>query len=320
MGGRAAVDSIVRLLPSSITGRVTTKRIVRQPTSIVGRLIRGTISTNTEGVRIIIISTNHAGVRIVSSNGKVSRASTHLTFRHRSASGVHGTSSLFTLHAVKFQKRTLTSVTTITRIRLGAHRRSSRVNALMTVSNSQCRHRRPYTYPIKAGFSIDGVFCGIPTHHGFLGSGSARLGGVLATFRHVTLIGPRVSFALRDGNARIFGLQITGLHRHVLSIFNGGFGRSLLPIGIRAAVYGISKFTNGPRTTHGGKIRRFFFIGNECVGRPCFGGTIVTTCSHLVPMKRRIPCFLCFRISPGSVSIGVRPAGARVGFRGRRTV
>lgn len=299
---------------------MTTKRIVRHPTSIVGRLIRGTVSTRTRGVRILIASTNGAYVRIVSSNGKVSRASTHLSFRQRTASGVHRTSSLFTLHAVKFHNRTLTSVTTITRIRLGAHPRSRRLKAGVVVTNSGIRDRRTISYPGKDGFSVGGLFFGVPTQHGFLGTGSARLDGVLTRFRHVTLMRPRITFSLCDGSSRLFGLPTYRLQRHVLSIFNGGLGRRLLDMRIGAAVIGISNCMTGPRATHGGNTRRCFFIGKHCVHRPCFRGTIVSTCRRLVPTNRRVSCFVCFRISPTGVSIGVRPAGARVGFRGRRTV
>lgn len=303
-----------------MTGRVTTNRIVRHPTSIVGRLMRGTVSTSTRGMRILIASTNGAYVRIVSSKGKVSRASTHLSFRHRTASGVHRTTSLFTLHAVKFHKRTLTSVTTITRIRLGAHPRSRRLKAGLIVTNSGMRDRRTMSYSGKDGFSVGGLFFGVPTHHGFLGTGSARLDGVLTRFRHVTLIRPRMTFSLCDGSSRLFGLPISPLHRHVVTVFNGGLGRRLLGVRIGAAVIGVSKCMTGPRATHGGNTRRCFFIGKQCVQRPCFRGTMVSTCRRLVPINRRVSCFVCFRISPTGVSIGVRPAGARVGFRGRRTV
>lgn len=314
------VDSVVHLLPSSITGRVTTKRIVRHPTSIVGRLIRGTVSTNTRRISILMISTKGASVRIVSSKGNVSRASTHLSFRHRTASGVHRTTSLFTLRAVKFHKRTLTSVTTITRIRLHAHVRKRRLKAVLAVSNSGMRKRRTISYPGNDDFDIGGLFFGIPTHHGFLGSGRARLDGVLARFRQVMLIGPRISFALRRGKTRLFGLPTLRLHRHVVKIFKGGVGRRLLSLSMSAAVIHISKFMKGPRATHGGKTHRCFFMGKQCVHRPCFRGTVVSTCRRLIPINRRMSCFVCFRISPTGVSIGVRPAGARVGFRGRRTV
>lgn len=271
-------------------------------------------------MRILVASTNGAYVRIVSSKGKVSRASTHLSFRHRTASGVHRTTSLFTLHAVNFHKRTLTSVTTMTRIRLGAHPTDRRLKAQLLVTNSGIRNRRTISYPGKDGFSVGGLFFGVPTQHGFLGTGSARLDGVLARFRHVTLIRPRMTFCLCDGSARLFGLPMVPLQRHVVTIFKGGLGRRLLSMSIGAAVVGVSNFITGPRASHGGKTRRCFFIGKHCVHRPCFRGTIVSTCRRLVPTNRRVSCFVCFRMSPTGVSIGVRPAGARVGFRGRRTV
>lgn len=315
-----ASKSMVHLLPSSMTGRVTTKRIVRHPTSIVGRLIRGTMSTKTGGVRILIASTKGAYVHIVSSKQNVSRASTHVTFRHRTASGVQRTTSLFTLRAVNFHKRTLTSVTTMTRMRLGAYSDRSKLNAFVRVSNSRMRGRRTITYRQNDSFSIGGLFFGMPTHQGFLGSGRARLDGVMTRFRHVTLIGPSVSFILDRGNARVLGLPTLPLQRHVVKIFNGGLGRRLLSLSVSAAVIGVRKCVNHPRSTHGGKTHRFFFIGNHCVHRPCFRGTISDTCSGLVPINRRMSCFVCFRIRPSSVSIGVRPAGARVGFRGRRTM
>ncbi len=310
----------MRLLPSSITGRVTTNRIVRHPSSIVGRLIRGTISTSTSHVSIIIRSTKHASVRIISSNGNVSRASTHLSFRHRTASGVHRTSSLFTLHAVKFHNRTLTSVTTITRIRLEAYTTKDRLKAYIIVRNSRLIDRRPISYPQNYGFVMGGLFFGIPMHHGFLGSGRARLDGVLRRFRHITLIRRSVTFALARGKDIVLDLPGSSLHRHVTNVFKGGLGRRLLAIRISASLIHLSNFINGPRATHGGNTRRCFFMGNHCVHRPCFRGTMVRTFRGLVPSNRRISCFLCLSATPRGVSIGVRPAGARVGFRGRLTV
>ncbi len=293
---------------------------MRHPTSMIGRLIRGSISTKTAVVRVHLASTKHAGVRIVSGNGKVSRASTQVSFRHRTASGVGGPTSLFTLRAFNFHNRTLTSVTTITRMRIHAHERRSRLNAIVRVTKSGLRSRRLRVYPINAGFRIGGLFFGIPTEHGFLGSSRARVGGMLTRVRHITLIRPRVTFSMCHGSIRLVGIPRTASHRHVRRLFNGGLKRRLLSVSISAALIGIANYMNIPRDTHGGNTRYFFFIGNHCVHRPCFRGTIVRTCTRLVPTTRRMPCFLCLAISPSHVSIGVRPAGGRVGFRSRRTV
>lgn len=314
------VDSVVRLLPSDVTGRVTTNRIVRHPTSIMGRLMRGTISTNTKRVRIGVGSTNHALIRIVSSKGNVSRASTHVTFRQRTASGVSATSSLFSLRAVKFHNRTLTSVITISRMRLHAHLGKTRLKARLMFSNSRLRDIRPSTYARKDVFSIGGLFFGIPTHQGFLGSGRARFQGVVGRFRQVTLIGSRITLSLCRGSARVFGLPRSNLERHVIGMCKGALGRGLLSISTRDSLIAVSNFIKQPSSTGGEKTLRCFFMGKHFVGRPCFRGTIVRTCRRLVPTNRRPGCFVCFALSPTAVSIGVRPAGARVGFRGRRPV
>ncbi len=313
---------MIRLLPSSITGRVTTNRIVRHPTSIIGRLIRGSVSTNTAIIGIDIGVTKQLTVRIISGNGNVSPASTHVTFRHRTADGVHITSSLFSLTAGNFHNRTLTSVITITRIRVHACSNRTPLNALVRLTNSRIRQRRVIRYPQNAGFVIGGLFCGIPTHEGFLGGSRARLHGVVRRVRHVILARPSITFALRDSGSLVFSLPGNSLGREVMSIFKHGdhaVSSRLITIGTSDSVIGVSNFINAPRNTKGG-APRFFFIGGHFVCRPCFHHTILTTCRGVIGTSSIPVFFLSLSISPRAVSIGVRPAGARVGFRGRHRV
>lgn len=164
----------VRQLSLVRTRGVTTKRIMRHPYGIVGRLIRGTCSTKTDSVLLSLRSTKGGDVVVISGKCNVSIRSTQLDVRGRTADGVDTLSSLTRVAAFKFHKRTLTDVTTIDRVGLIAHRTRRLSTVTLAVHSNTVISRAPTTRGPKAHVRITSLFCGVPTQRGFLGGQRAR--------------------------------------------------------------------------------------------------------------------------------------------------
>lgn len=321
MGENRGWVSIVGVLPGRICGLVTTNRIIREPVDIIGRVIRGSVSTNTGRMALRVGGNNAACVHVASSNDKVSHSSIHGIFVSRTASGVTGDSSLGSVNALNFENRTVTSVTTITEIRVlaGAHR--SRVNAHCRVYNNRRGSLSPTNYPTNAAVIIHSVFCGIPTEVGFLGGSMARNGTIRNIISEVTLSRPRVSFHFVHRNGRIvLASNGNSLGNAICSIFNSRLSSALVPISCSFGSVHVANFISEPRRSEGDHTVRFFFVGKELIGDNATVTTLRRTCGGSVVINECPTYILGVRVSAGLISIGIRPTGARIQFIGRHPI
>ncbi len=306
------------MLSGRMTRLVTTNRIIRQPTSIVGRLIRGAVSTNTHRIAIRVGGNNIACVQVASSNYNVRQRSIPATFLHRTADGIHARRSLRTVNALNFHNRTLTSITTITGMSMLAYTLNRVRNARCIVRNKRRGLVRRTKYPRNAAFIIRSLFCGVPTHVGFLGGSIDRKGTITNIIRQLTLSRPDVTVHFVQSNhARVRAPNSNGLLGAVMTIFNGDFTSGLVPLSCTVRNVRISKFVYGPRKYQPGHAVRRFFIGGQCIGARATLVTVRHTCGKVVVIKHFPTYILFISLPPRAISTGIRPTGVRIQFVGR---
>lgn len=300
---------------------VTTNRMVRHPTSVMGRLIRGTVSTKSASMGVRVGSKKVSFVHVASGNYNVPRSRIRHTFLQRSADGVRAMRSLSRVTSLKFHKRTLSDVTTIAQARLVAGATSTRFNAHCIVRNKGRMSLRSANTPGKAAFLIRRLFCGIPTEEGFLGAPVARTKRMRSLLVRLTLSRPRITFRFLGGKRR--GLHASkgkGLGSIVCGICNHSMTTGLVRVSCRGGKVRVANFLNGPVVAQKGHGFRGFFMGNHCIGDTVVSGSIRSTC-HSFIVRRGFPfTILRFRLDKRGMSVGIRPAGVRLHFSQRRRI
>ncbi len=308
----------VGILPGGITRLVTTNRIIREPTSIVGRLIRGSVSTNTSVVAIRVGGNNVSCVHVASGNYKVRGDSIPLTFLHRTADGVGTSGSLGSVSALKFHNRTLTTISSMSEIRVLAYCRGGTVNARCIVRNKRRVRCRRTNYPGKAAVVVHSLFCGAPTEVGFLGGSISRTGTYTTIISHVTLSRPRVSFGFVHSKGRALSASNSkGVRSTICDILKHRFSGSLVRYGNRRGKVAIFKLISGPIVYGTAEGDRFAFLGKHLIHSNAIVTTIRRTCGGDTVINGFPTFMVCMGIPCSAISMGIRPTGARIHFSSR---
>ncbi len=215
----------VRLLPDVVASQVAAGEVVERPSSLVKELVENSLDADASRIRIEFAA---GGARLVSVRDDgfgMDREDSLLCLERHATSKIRTVADLERVHSMGFRGEALSSIASVSRVRLTTREASSDSGTEVVVSGGRIESVREVGAPAGTHIEVRDLFYNLPARRKFLRGEETESAHIVHCLQGIALARPSVSFEWRRN-----GCSVTTLPRaESLAVrIRDLFGNSLL--------------------------------------------------------------------------------------------
>jgi DNA mismatch repair protein MutL len=325
--------SRIHVLPLNLRNKIAAGEVIERPASVVKELIENSIDAGASRIEIDIL---RAGKRLikVSDNGiGMDRKDALLAFERYATSKIKDEDDLFNIRTMGFRGEALSSVASVSKIRLITAARNmeivakrgeggffNRLGTCIEIIGGEIKDVKDCA-SLGTNIEVKDLFFNTPARRKFLKSDSTENYHTIDVVTREALSHYHIGFVLRiDGDDVLNLPAASSLRERLVQVFGADFIDRTLEIETQTSDIGIRAFLGKATNVRNNKNNQFLFINNRPVKDQSVTYAVYKAYEGMIPKDKHPVFFLFININPKMVDFNVHPTKKEVRFADKSTI
>jgi len=308
------MDSIIRVMPESLTNQIAAGEVVERPASIVKELVENALDAGAAHVTVEYAAGGTSLVRVVDDGTGMSREDAPLALERHATSKLITIDDLRNIRTFGFRGEALPSIASVSHFKLRTRRAADTIGTEVTLDERGARLVADTSMPPGTEVEVRDLFHSVPARRKFLRKEATEAGAIVETVQRMALSNPGVHFTLlaegrtvvnapaeTDRLARIYALLGKKVCEHLYECFIDGRIR-------------VSGFISSPESKRRDASGMFTFVNERFVKDKVVSQAVVSAYSTLLSRGEYPWAILSVSVPPTEVDVNVHPAKSEVRF------
>ncbi len=323
----------INVLPMNLRNKIAAGEVVERPASVVKELIENSMDAGSSRIDIDILKAGKRLIRVSDNGIGMDRKDALLSLERYTTSKIKDEDDLFNIKTMGFRGEALSSIASVSRMRLTTAQRSdarapgseetnenNNIGTCIEMAGGGNIELRD-CMSIGTSVEIKDLFFNTPARRKFLKSDSTENYHIIDIVTRGAISRYDIGFVLRIDDSETMNLPAASSRRErLLQIFGKDFVDGLMTSESDDEQMGISIFCGNNSNFRNNRNNQFVFINNRPVRDQTISYAVFKAYEGLIP-KDKHPVFLIFlEMNPQKVDFNVHPAKREVRFEDKSRV
>ncbi len=300
--------SVIKQLPQELISKIAAGEVILRPASVVKELVENSLDA---GATKIDIHLEDAGISrlIVADNGSgMNRKDLLQCFLPHTTSKLINTGDLYKIDSLGFRGEALSSIATVSLLRVQSRHHNEDVGTTITVRHEQLQSQRPMGMQAGTRVVVEELFAHFPARRKFLNSVRKELQYSVYAVATTAIAHHKTAFSLTHNGKRIMALsQVDSLKARIVQVLGDTVSGELLEIEHQTEYGTIRGFIGTPQTQVSNTSGQYIFVNNRPVTNSNISRIIKRAYGTLID-PRMHPTFVLFLDVPKeTVDVNIHP-------------
>jgi len=310
------MSSLIKILPEQVVNKIAAGEVVERPASVVKELVENSIDAGATDIRVEIEQAGRRVIRVIDNGSGMSKADAQTAFVRHATSKIATDADLENIRTMGFRGEALSSIASVSRIRLITMERDAASGALIEIEGGTLRAISDTAAPHGTSIEINHLFYNTPARLKFLKSPVTEFTHIVNAVSRQALAHPHIRFMLSHHNKSVFDLPSSqSIKERLFQLYGKEISDNLLEFSgtrDRIRVYGL---IGRPAYTRSDRTYQDFYVNHRAVKNLSLTHALYGAYSGMLMRDRHPVGFVFIELDPALVDVNVHPAKTEVRFR-----
>lgn len=311
---RLIMSDIIHLLSDAVANQIAAGEVIQRPASVVKELVENAVDAQATLIQVQIKDAGRTLVQVIDNGKGMSPTDARMAFERHATSKIAKSADLFTLKTMGFRGEALASIAAIAQVELRTRRAEDELGTDIHISASQVEQSEPVSCPVGSNFMVKNIFYNVPARRKFLKTNQTELSNIIQEFERIALVNTDISFVLRQNEAEVFNLPVSGLRQRIVNIFGKSLNQNLLPVEVTTSVVSVSGFIGKPESARKKNPLQYFFVNGRYMRHPYFHKAVTQCYEPLLAQGEMPNYFLYLTVDPSAIDVNIHPTKTEIKF------
>ncbi len=305
----------IRILPESLTNKISAGEVVERPASVVKELVENALDSGCGEVIVEIEAGGKRLIKVTDDGTGMSREDALLSLERHATSKITADSDLFTLSTLGFRGEALPSIASVSRFTLASRERGRIEGTEIYAEGGKIREVKACGMAEGTVASVRNLFFNTPARLKFMKSNETEAGHVGDLLTRLAISRPEVRFTYINDGRTVFRALNGDLHNRVVTLLGNPLASALFSVRVVADGISVSGFIAGPDLSRSNSSHFYTYINSRFIRDKVVQHAILQGYRNFMERGRYPVVVLFIEIPPGEVDVNVHPTKHEVRFR-----
>lgn len=311
----------IRRLPDIMADQIAAGEVIERPASVVKELVENAIDAESTSIQIHFCHQKKMVISVMDDGVGIHPGDLSLAFSRHATSKVKGMEDLYSLKTLGFRGEALSSIASISRIRIESRREEEISGSLLELHGG--RYVRDDKISMSPGTRIEvqDLFYNTPARLKHIKQPGTEFTHISSITTRLALAFPGISFTLLHNGREVLRTVGTGrLIDTICCLFNEHLAANLLPLNFSKDYVQVTGYISPPDYSRKTPRQLFFSVNDRCIRSSLLQRTIQESLKGLLPVGRYPFALIRIRINPIHIDVNVHPQKQTIRFSRPETV
>jgi DNA mismatch repair protein MutL len=314
------MESLIHLLPESLSNHIAAGEVVQRPASVVKELLENSRDAGAGHIQLVLQDAGKTLIQVVDDGLGMSPADARMAFERHATSKINRLEDLFSIRSFGFRGEALASIAAVSQITMKTRRPQDEVGTEMALAGGQVQRQEPCQAPVGTSLSVRNLFYNVPARRNFLKSNPVETRHVTAEFTRMALAYPELRMTLVHNQTTVYDLLPAELDQRILDVYNNLEGEQLLPVSESTDYLSVAGFLGTPAAARRSRGDQYFFVNQRFIRSPYLHHAVASCYEQLIAKAAHPFYVLMLTIDPRHIDINIHPTKTEIKFDEERTV
>ena len=314
---------VIRLLPDSVANQIAAGEVIQRPASCLKELVENSLDAGAHTIRVLVRDAGKSLIQVIDDGSGMSATDARMAFERHATSKIRDAQDLFHLRTMGFRGEALPSICAVSQVKISTRRAEDEVGTLLEINGSQVQKQEPCQCPAGTNIQVQNLFFNVPARRRFLKSDQTEFRNLIATFQHIVLVYPEVSFTFVSDDEIVYDLPVGTLKQRIEGVFGKSksklYTSQLLEIEQQTELVTIRGYVGKPESASK-QAQQFFFVNGRYMRHPYFHKAVLQAYAGMLPAEQLPPYYIYFDIAPEQIDVNVHPTKTEIKFADEQSI
>lgn len=309
----------IAVLPEHLRNKIAAGEVVERPASVVKELVENAIDAGSTRISVDITRAGRGMIKVADNGAGMDREDALLAFERYATSKIRSEDDLFALATMGFRGEALSSIASVSRMRLVTGTRRSADGAGVCIESAGGELGAMRDCPASgATVEVKDLFFNTPARRKFLKSDTTERFHIIDTVTRAAIAHHTVGFILRMEGSEVLQLPAaSSLRERLLQIFGKELLDSLAEAERLHEQVRVRAFVSAPAALKSNKSSQYLFVNRRPIKDQAVTSAVYRAYGEAIPKEKHPAFFLFLEVDPAVVDFNVHPAKREVRFENK---
>ncbi len=308
------MNSLIKILPQSLSNKIAAGEVVNRPESVVKELVENSIDAGADAITVIIRDAGKTLIQVIDNGTGMNEEDAEMCFLRHSTSKVSTYEDIENIKTLGFRGEALASIASVSQVELKTRTSGEDIATLVKIDGSELTEKSKTSSEAGTTISVRNLFFNTPGRRNFLKTNQTEFRHIYETFVRLAIANPDREFVLINGDDRILELRKSSLIERLEQVFGSEFSECLIPVNHDNEKLKVSGFISKPNFTKRTKQDQYLYLNGRYFSNKNLNYAVYSGYDDLIEKGDYPSFFLFLEIDPSKVDVNVHPTKMEVKF------
>lgn len=314
------LESIIKILPESVSNQLAAGEVIQRPASVVKELIENSLDAGAKNITVNIKDGGKTLIQVIDDGVGMSEIDARLCFERHATSKIKNIEDLHKVATYGFRGEALAAISAVSQVNITTKREIDEIGTSVTIHGSKFIEQVPCSCNKGCIVSVSNLFYNIPARRRFLKDDYTEFKYIVEEFLKASIPNPNISFTLIHNNKKIYILPSTTQKSRLIQIFGNELNSHLLEVKLDTSFINIFGYITKTSFAKKRGALQYLFVNGRYFKHSIFYRTIINAYENLLPEGYLPSFFIFFSVDPKDIDVNIHPSKIEVLFANERVI